>query len=281
MAELKLTTGRKRRVLGGAFLGAVVAFGMIAPAQAATDWSPQPAGTTTKLNDVAFANPTTGIAVGLGGTILSTSDGGAHWVARKSGITSDLRTVVYGGDACGLGQASTPCYWAGGDDGNILWTNDGGVTWCPQKTDVTERINGLAAAGPNDIFAVGTKGTILRSGDGGTNARNCGAAGVYEKQASGTTKDLFNVGNDPAGDTVAGLAMLVRSAQTPEAWLTQGLPPVVVTRAVPWSPTIQPWTSSSKKTSWRSWVVPDAWATKGPPSVLRRIVPPEPTIQSW
>ena len=190
-------------MLGGALLGVVAAFGMIAPAQAATDWSPQTAGTTTNLNDVAFANPTTGIAVGLGGTILSTTDGGAHWVARKSGITSDLRTVVYGGDACGLGQASTPCYWAGGDDGNILWTNDGGVTWCPQATGVTERINGLAAAGPNDIFAVGTKGTILRSGDGGTNARNCGAAGVYEKQASGTTKDLFDVGVDPAGDTVA------------------------------------------------------------------------------
>jgi photosystem II stability/assembly factor-like uncharacterized protein len=103
----------------------------------------------------------------------------------------------------GTGLASTPCYWAGGDNGTILWTNDGGLNWCPQKTDVAERINGLAAAGPNDILAVGTGGTILRSGQGGTNARNCGAAGAYEKQASGTTKDLNAIGTDPAGDRVA------------------------------------------------------------------------------
>ena len=186
------------------FFGLVLVGTMIAPASASTDWTSQTTGVSTTLFDVTFGTPTAGIAVGAGGKILSTSDGGSNWTARTSGTDKDLRSATAFGSGCGPAD-DQPCYWAGGAGGTMLWSDNAGVTWCPQTITggSTEQINDLMTIGPNDVMAVGNKGTILRSGSGGTNAQNCGAAGAYDTVPSGTTSNLYGLNLDPGGNYLA------------------------------------------------------------------------------
>jgi len=65
-------------------------------------------------------------AVGTGGTILKTTDGGTTWAAQQSGVTADLSAI----DA-----VNTNVAWAGGANGTILHTTTGGVI--PTITAIT------------------------------------------------------------------------------------------------------------------------------------------------
>ena len=62
-----------------------------------------------------------GWAVGAGGTILATTDGGATWRAQRSGTTETLNDVAFTDAENG---------WATGD-GVVLVTRDGGGAWRP------------------------------------------------------------------------------------------------------------------------------------------------------
>ncbi len=77
------------------------------------------------LEDVDFVNANEGWAVGDGGLILHTEDGGEHWSLQPSGTGADLQAVsfVEGGSAG----------WAVGSDGTVIHTRDGGRTWEPQS----------------------------------------------------------------------------------------------------------------------------------------------------
>jgi len=57
------------------------------PAPVATTWTQEHSGTTERLYSVTFTDPSHGWAVGGLGTILATSDGGAHWSAQSSART--------------------------------------------------------------------------------------------------------------------------------------------------------------------------------------------------
>jgi hypothetical protein len=163
---------------------------------AVTTWSPQTTGTTSGLNAVAFADVNNGVAVGNGGTVITTSDGGKTWTAQPSGVTADLRGLTNYGDS----------YWAAGTSGTIILSNDKGHTWCPQTSGTTVRLNGMLQAGPNDVFAVGDavgdNGTVVRAAAGGAaNPSLC--TGVYSPQVTGTTNNLYSMINDPNGTFVA------------------------------------------------------------------------------
>jgi photosystem II stability/assembly factor-like uncharacterized protein len=66
---------------------------------------------------VHFVDAQVGWAVGDGGTILNTSDGGTNWAAQTSGTIKRLRSVHFTNAQVG---------WAVGEDGTILKTCDGG-----------------------------------------------------------------------------------------------------------------------------------------------------------
>lgn len=99
------------------------------------------------------SGPTGLVAVGDGGTIL-TSPNGTTWSRRDSGVTDWLVAVTYG-----AGQ-----YLAVGDHGRILTSSDG-ASWItvPQSVTTARLNNILYAAGL--FVAVGETGTILTSPD--------------------------------------------------------------------------------------------------------------------
>ena len=74
-------------------------------------------GLTGDLEDVDFVDVGNGWAVGAGGTVLNTQDGGNTWVTQTSGTTQDLQSVSF---------ADANSGWAVGANGTILETSDGG-----------------------------------------------------------------------------------------------------------------------------------------------------------
>jgi hypothetical protein len=99
------------------------------------------------------AGPGTLVAVGDGGTILSSPDG-ANWTRRDSGTTDWLVGVTYGDGK----------FVAVGDNGRVLTSPDGTAwTRVPQSATTARLNNVIHRAG---IFvAVGESGTILTSPD--------------------------------------------------------------------------------------------------------------------
>jgi len=124
-------------------------------------WTVQTSGTTANLTGVAFLNATEGFAVGAGGVIRRTLDGGATaWTGQTTSSTANLNGV-------GLGSADLGC--AAGDLGTIVQTLNGsagaGSTWAPVTT------GDLAAVGASDAthaWTVGVPGALRLSSNGGT-----------------------------------------------------------------------------------------------------------------
>jgi len=91
------------------------------------------------FDKVAFVNAFSGLAVGAGGTIVTTTNGGTLWTERKSGTNVQLRDVA----AIGLDHA-----WAVGDNGTIVGTSNGGLTYQPQPhpggSPATTNLTGVA-----------------------------------------------------------------------------------------------------------------------------------------
>lgn len=138
-------------------------------------WAPQISGTTQPLYGVSFANETAGCAVGGGGTVLRTTDGGLTWKAQASGTAQTLKAVVFVGATAG---------WAVGGGGTIVRTTDGGRTWAAQKSGTTQPLNAVTFASATTGWAVGGRGTVLRTTNGGT---------TWKAQPSGTTQALNGV----------------------------------------------------------------------------------------
>ena len=86
----------------------------------------QSSHTEATLLGLAFRTPQLGWAVGSGGTILKTTDGGKRWKKISSG-TSALLTNVYF-----LDQKRG---WAIGANGTIRRSMDGGESWTAQMVE--------------------------------------------------------------------------------------------------------------------------------------------------
>jgi hypothetical protein len=140
------------------------------------------------------------VAVGEGGVIVKTTDGGASWSSRTSGTSEDLYGINFGaggvvavgangtmivsvdlgetwaprtsGTTADLHAVSTSTQnsaWttAVGDGGTIVKTTNAGATWFPQFTPTTEDLRGVYALANALQFAVGIDGTVLKTTDGG------------------------------------------------------------------------------------------------------------------
>ncbi len=106
-------------------------------------WVQQNSGTTNGLLDVHFPeNAEVGYAVGAGGTILKTTDGGATWTAQNSGTTRNLRGVYFLDNSTGF---------AVGDNGTALKTTDGGGTWTTMNVGTTDNLTDVAFPGTRGI----------------------------------------------------------------------------------------------------------------------------------
>jgi photosystem II stability/assembly factor-like uncharacterized protein len=206
---------RLRPLLGFAIVCGLLAILPAPPAGAlvrsgAGPWvweNPLPQGNT--LNDICFTSPTVGWAVGDNGVIMSTADGGAHWITSCRG-SANLHAVFFVDAQHG---------WIGGHAGTMLRTTDGGATWTPQDVG-TMAVNDIAVASTGAwdaaaIVAVGQDGAIRRTTNGGV---------TWPVQTSNTTNALLAVAFD--GATSSGWATgasreIRRTTDGGQTWLPQ------------------------------------------------------------
>ena len=118
-----------------------------------TAWQPQDSGTTADLFDVHAADTRRVWAVGAGGTIVRTLDGGATWAPQVSGTTSDLNAVWLQLDDFDVDIDRGTIV---GDGGTILSTTDGEI-WIDRSLAVPARLE--------DVSFVGERGWAVASGD--------------------------------------------------------------------------------------------------------------------
>ncbi len=143
-------------------------------------WLDQSSGVTLHLTDVVVSDTENVWAVGNGGTIIATSDGGATWHSQSSGTSEDLHSVAFADVNNGL---------AAGANGVILRTSDGGETWSAVGSGTSERLRSVAFAGTKAI-AVGDGGTVTRSEDAGISWRMQEVSYVLDGDAPGEPVEL-------------------------------------------------------------------------------------------
>lgn len=117
----------------------------------------------TPLQDIFFADETHGVAVGDGGVIYATTDGGSSWNAQSSGVSHDLKGVWFTDSANG---------WVAGINNTLLKTTNGGATWTGVTTEPSEDydFSSVVFPSPSDGWIAGgisTTGAVLHTNDGG------------------------------------------------------------------------------------------------------------------
>ena len=110
---------------------------------------------------VYFVNADTGWAVGEGGAILKTTNGGAKWIWYESGVENTLRTVA----AVNNGNRVI----AAGDGGMILISEDAGETWSQLSSPTIRNFWNMQMITEEIGWMVGEGGTALKTANGGLN----------------------------------------------------------------------------------------------------------------
>jgi photosystem II stability/assembly factor-like uncharacterized protein len=108
---------------------------------------------------VDFVNADTGWAVGEGGAIIKTTNGGDKWIWYESGVENTLRTVA----SVNNGQRVI----AAGDGGIIIISEDGGESWNTVSSGTTDNIWNMQMITEEIGWMVGEGGTALKTSDGG------------------------------------------------------------------------------------------------------------------
>ena len=84
-------------------------------------------GGSPALNAMSAFDANTAWAVGDGGVILKTTNGGTDWVDQTWSTTNTT-------DLTGVAAVSANVAWAVGEGGLIIKTTNGGTDWTPQAT---------------------------------------------------------------------------------------------------------------------------------------------------
>lgn len=124
------------------------------------------------LRDVVFRNAQVGFAVGDGGRVFRTDDGGRNWSRVTTGFSNDLFAVAVDG----------PVVDVAGSGGLVARMIEGDPTWHPLPTGVTATLRSMAGRAAGAGLVVGDGGTILLK----TNDQ-------FVALDSGTTNDLVKV----------------------------------------------------------------------------------------
>lgn len=170
-------------------------------------WKTEYCGVNSTLWSVSFINPKVGWAGGSGGTIVKTTDGGLHWRKFESGVKEFVYTLHFlslsvGWAAGGYGMiikttdggaswtrvnvheedgaSNDPSIFGysshffndhegliSGSDGTMRYTNDDGKTFRAYPTNTGDALLSLSFANRRIAWAVGTRGSILKTSDGG------------------------------------------------------------------------------------------------------------------
>lgn len=99
-----------------------------------SQWYQLTTNTAENLQDIYFINSNTGIAVGMNGKIIRTTDAGSTWISVASGTANALFSLDFPDNMTGF---------TGGQTGTVLRTLNGGGSWSP-RTGCGININSIA-----------------------------------------------------------------------------------------------------------------------------------------
>lgn len=100
--------------------------------QASAQWQPQSSGVTNTLRDIAFYNTNIGYAVGDGGIVLKTINGGNKWTTISSpGKSSLVSITIIDSNAIMVTTASS-----NGGSAAVFESPDGGARWFKVLSDL-------------------------------------------------------------------------------------------------------------------------------------------------
>lgn len=140
-----------------AAVGAASALALVPDGDQGWYWQmPQPSRDLQTLYDVAMPSSTQAWAVGEGGRIFHSADGGASWSPQASGTTAELWSVEFTDDHDG---------WVLG--GVLLRTTDDGATWTKVTPTGVKGLSSLSVVGPNECWLGTRSGLLLHTVDGG------------------------------------------------------------------------------------------------------------------
>ena len=124
--------------------------------------------TRTTLTAVMFVDPKRGWAVGHGGIVLATRDGGEHWQVQfgRQEAENSLFSVWFSDPLHGI---------AVGPFGYAIATVDGGRSWSVRPVgegeDAERHLNGIFAGNHGRLVVAAESGGVFISDDGGTGWR--------------------------------------------------------------------------------------------------------------
>lgn len=101
-------------------------------ASAAGVWTRQQSGTMAWLHAVYFLDQNRGWAVGSGGALLATTDGGEHWTVMKRPTEDALRDLYFSDEKTGWLVCERSVYLLKTKDEQrtyLMSTSDGGASW--------------------------------------------------------------------------------------------------------------------------------------------------------
>ena len=216
------------------------------------EWRQLESGTGEHLYGVHFIDTKHGWAVGTGGTVLSTVDGGAAWKATSiskdtltqvnfatpnNGWTVSIGQVHYTGSggaswnlqhqARGMGKTSsgildlhfvdTTQGWAVGGKGTVLKTESGGSRWESQRDLSDKHLWGVYFVDPAHGWIVGEEGEILHTQDGGER---------WVQQRSNAEQHLFSLyfANLTHGWIVGTNGLILHTTEGGKVWSRQETP---------------------------------------------------------
>jgi photosystem II stability/assembly factor-like uncharacterized protein len=137
---------------GSARLYIVGDHGTILSSPDGLSWSTQVSGSLSDLNAVFAIDSKHAIAVGDFGTILTTQDAGATWVAQPNDLYQNLHAI--------WGIKDT--LYLAGADGLLLRSTNAGASWTKLKTSTQAKLQGIWGSSSTDLYVVG-KETVLHS----------------------------------------------------------------------------------------------------------------------
>jgi photosystem II stability/assembly factor-like uncharacterized protein len=126
-----------------------------------TTWGFGTTPATATLTGVRFTGAGVGVAVGEGGTLIRTTNGGAGWDPVSSPTSASLAGVAFASDSAGV---------AVGASGTLLRTGDAGASWSPVDAGTSAGLSAVefAPGGSGLGVAVGDGGTVVRTTDSGS-----------------------------------------------------------------------------------------------------------------
>lgn len=190
---------------------------------------------SASLNSLTFhQDGLHGLAVGSGGGIIATEDGGETWVPQSS---SDMPVTLLSVALLNDGQRA----WAVGYEGVIVATQDGGKTWARQASGTSQTLRSVTMLNDGQHgWAVGDTGLIIATQDGGR-------TWVHQTTVGRALQSLVFLGDGRRGWAVGSSGAIFSTQDGGKTWVSQSL-----------AASLQFYSTAFLGDGMRGWVVGDA-----------------------